>query len=75
MSNAKITQSNVSNYFVMPVPIYADFGKGWVYLGTATIVGSSTIDIKDVVLPVAPQKLAIAPLSDVLKNGIEVVTQ
>ncbi|MCB1023208.1 MAG: hypothetical protein KDB79_02385, partial [Acidobacteria bacterium] len=56
--NAKITQSEVSDRFVMPVPVYVDYGKGWVELGKATIVGNKTYELKNIALPVKPKKVA-----------------
>ena len=71
MLNAKITQSGVSNNFVMLVPIYLDMGKGWVKLGSATMVGSNSVDIKDLKLPAVPKRMAIAAMNDVLATSIE----
>ncbi|HYG80559.1 MAG TPA: M1 family aminopeptidase [Pyrinomonadaceae bacterium] len=70
--NAKVTQSNVSKDFSMPVPIYADFGKGWVRLGAATLNGNSSVDLNNIELPQAPKRLTLAALKDVLATGIEV---
>ena len=71
--NAKITQSGVSDNFAMPVPIYVDFGDGFVSLGTVTMVGNKSFDLTDIPLPKAPKKVTIAALSDILHTGIEVV--
>src|SRR5689334_228906 len=65
MLNGKLTQSGVSDNFVMLVPLYADFGKGWAKLGSATI-GNATIDIKNVKLPGVPKRMAVSALNDVL---------
>ena len=67
----KITQSGVSNDFAMRVPLYADFGKGWVRLGAATLVGNSSVDITNMKLPSAPKKAAICALNDVLAASIQ----
>jgi len=69
--NGTVTQSGVSDQFVMLVPIYLDFGKGWSYLGSASLVGNSTLEIKNIKLPMAPQKAAVAALQDVLAENIE----
>jgi hypothetical protein len=61
----------VSEHFVMLVPIYADMGKGWIKLGSATIVGSSTIEIKNVKLPAVPKRMAVCALNDVLVTSVE----
>lgn len=69
--NGKLEQSGVSKNFVMPVPIYVDFGKGWGYLGSATLVGNSSVDIKNVPLGSNPKAVSIAALQDVLAAKIE----
>jgi len=69
--NAKITQSEVSDNFVMSVPVYVDFGKGWIPLGAATIVGNNSIDLGNINLPQAPKRVAICALNDVLATKIE----
>jgi hypothetical protein len=69
--SCSLEQSGVSKNFVMPVPIYLDFGNGWTYLGSATIVGNSTIEIKDIVVPGMPKRAAVAALQDVLAAKIE----
>jgi aminopeptidase N len=71
--NAKITQSGVSDNFVMPVPLYLDFGEGFVSLGTVTMIGNSTFDLTDIPLPKAPKKVTVAALHDVLTTSIESV--
>lgn len=67
----KITQSGVSNNFAMLVPLYADFGKGWIRLGSATMIGNSSVDITNLKLPMAPKKAAICALNDVLALSIQ----
>jgi Carboxypeptidase regulatory-like domain/Peptidase family M1 domain len=69
---ARVTQSGVSDNFRMLVPVYLDFGKGWVRLGSATIVGNSTVELGPLKLPQAPKKVAAAALHDVLATSIEV---
>ena len=73
--NAKLTQSGVSDNFVMLVPIYVDFGNGPAYLGSATIVGNKTLDINNIPLPTAPKKVSLAAMQDVLAEKIEVSKQ
>jgi hypothetical protein len=70
MVNAKLTQSNVSKDFAMLVPVYADFGKGWVRLGSALMNGASSTNL-NLKLPEAPKRLAIAAMHDVLATSIE----
>ena len=69
--NAKITQSNVSKRFVTPVPIYVDYGRGWVELGKATIVGNKTYELKNIPLPTKPKRVAILALKDVLATKVK----
>jgi hypothetical protein len=73
--NGKITQSGVSDRFVMIVPIYLDFGNGPAYLGSATIAGNSTAEITDIPLPSKPKKAMVAALHDVLAEKIENIEQ
>jgi len=73
--NAKLTQSGVSKNFAMVVPIYADFGNGWARLGSATMVGDSSVDLTNIQLPSMPKKVAVAPLDDVLAEKIENVKE
>ena len=68
--NAKITQSEVSDSFVSPVPVYVDYGRGWIELGKATIVGNKTYELKNIPLPRKPKKVAILALKDVLATKV-----
>ena len=68
--NAKITQSEVSDSFVSPVPIYIDYGRGWVELGKATIVGNKTYELNNIPLSRKPKKVAILALKDVLATKV-----
>ena len=69
--SGKVEQTGVAKDFVMLVPLYADFGKGWIYLGSATMVGNTSIDLKNIALPAEPKKVAVAALDDVLAEKIE----
>jgi hypothetical protein len=71
MLNGKITQSGVSDDFVMLVPIYMDTGKGWAKLGSARMVGNTSIEIKGVKLPMVPKRMAICAMNDVLATSID----
>ena len=55
----------------MLIPLYADFGKGWTKLGSATLVGNTALDIKDLKRPVKPKKVAICAMNDVLAVSIQ----
>ncbi|MFL6229741.1 MAG: carboxypeptidase regulatory-like domain-containing protein [Pyrinomonadaceae bacterium] len=67
----RVTQSGVSDHFSMRVPVYLDFGKGWVRLGSANITGNHTVELPNIPLPQAPHKAAIAALDDVLALNVE----
>jgi len=66
----QITQSGVSKDFIMVVPVYLDFGKGWVKLGSAGVLGNSSVPL-NVKLPNVPKRAAIAALNDVLAVSIQ----
>ena len=66
-----LTQSGVSDNFKMLVPLYVDFGKGWVRLGSATIIGNSSVDLKNLKLPQAAKRAAICVEKDVLALSIQ----
>lgn len=69
--SGQVTQSNVSDKFVMIVPLYVDFGKGWVFAGAARMVGNSTVDLGAIPLAKKPKKVAVAALQDILAEKIE----
>jgi hypothetical protein len=69
--SGKITQSGVADDFMMLVPIYVDMGKGWIKLGSATMVGNSSLDIANLKLPAAPKRVALCAMKDVLATSIE----
>ena len=69
--SGKITQSGVSNRFAMLVPLYVDYGKGWVKLGMAAMAGNTSLDIPSMKLPGMPKKAAICALNDVLAASIQ----
>lgn len=69
--SAKITQSGVSDNFVMLVPIYVDFGKGWVKIGSAALTGNKSLDITNLKLPQVPKRAAVCAMNDVLALSIQ----
>jgi hypothetical protein len=73
--NGQVTQSGVSENFRMLVPVYADFGKGWYRLGLAAMRGNSTVELKNLALPMAPKRVAVAPLQDILAEKMESTKQ
>ncbi len=62
-----ITQSEVDDHFAMLVPVFADFGKGWVRFGQVGVVGNST-RTADVILPAQPKKIALNVYKDILER-------
>jgi aminopeptidase N len=69
--SGKITQSGVSKEFGMLVPLYVDFGKGWVKLGSAVMIGNTSVDISNMKLPAVPKKAVVCALNDVLAASIQ----
>jgi hypothetical protein len=69
--SGRITQSGVSDNFRMLVPVWVDFGKGWIKLGSATLVGNSSVDLPNIPLPQTPKRVAVAALNDVLATSIQ----
>jgi hypothetical protein len=69
--SGRITQSGVSDKFKMLVPIYLDYGKGFVRLGEATLIGNSSVELKDVKLPMAAKRAAACSLQDVLALSVQ----
>jgi hypothetical protein len=67
----RVTQSGVSDKFKMRVPIWVDYGKGWVRLGSVTLNGNTSFDIPSTQLPQAPKRAAVAALADVLALQID----
>jgi hypothetical protein len=67
----RVTQSGVSDSFRMLVPVYADFGKGWVRLGSAPMRGNSVTDLGRIQLPYAPKHVAVAAYKDILALDVE----
>lgn len=72
MLSGKITQSGVTDDFVMIVPIYLDMGKGWAKLGAARLVGNTSVYITNLKLPAVPKLVTVAAMNDVLATSIEV---
>jgi carboxypeptidase family protein/peptidase M1-like protein len=68
--SAKLTQSGVSDDFVMLVPIYIDMGKGWAKIGSAQVAGNTSVDI-NLKLPSVPKRVATCAMNDVLATSIE----
>jgi aminopeptidase N len=62
-----ITQSQVSDHFIMLVPVFADFGKGFQRLGQLPVVGNATktydFDFVD-----APKKLELNRFKEILER-------
>jgi len=62
-----MAQSEVDDNFAMLVPIFADFGKGMVWLGQIKMIGN-TEQTTDVVLPVQPKKVAYNAYKEILER-------
>jgi aminopeptidase N len=62
-----LTQSEVGDHFMMLVPIYADFGKGWIRIGQLG-VGGNTTRTADAILPATPKKIAANVYKEILER-------
>jgi len=69
--SGRITQSGVSDNFKMLVPIYLDFGKGFVRIGSANITGNASVEIKDLKVGQPIKRAAICAMDDVLALSIQ----
>ena len=69
--SGKITQSGVSDNFAMIVPVYVDFGKGWMKLGAGPIVGNRSLQLENIKLPAVPKRASICAFNDVLALSIQ----
>lgn len=69
--NLTVTQSGVKEDFAMLVPIYVDYGKGWVKLGSATTFGTKPVELSNLKLPQVPKRFALCYMNDVLATSIE----
>lgn len=62
-----VTQSEVDDHFVMPVPVFADFGKGTFRLGEITLVGNTTRS-GELLLPSPPKKVELNAFKEILER-------
>jgi hypothetical protein len=62
-----ITQSEVDEHFAMPVPVFADFGRGMIRLGQIGMSGNSTRSV-DMLLPSQPKKVAMNAYKEILER-------
>jgi hypothetical protein len=69
--SGRIIQSGVPDDFRMVVPLYLDFGQGWVRLGQAVVTGSSSVDLGQIKLPPGAKRAAVCALKDVLATSID----
>jgi hypothetical protein len=72
--NLKITQSNVDEKFMMPVPIYLDFGGGKIIkIGAVRVAGNSTVPLSIPLtdIPEPPKRVLLNYNYDILstENG------
>jgi len=65
--HVEITQSEVDQNFAMFVPVFADFGQGWVRLGQLALAGNST---RTAIFNMdrQPKKVALNVFKDVLER-------
>jgi hypothetical protein len=65
---ATLTQSEVTDNFVMLVPLYADFDGAIARLGSVRIGGNKTLDNLQLMLPKKPSRVMINAFHDVLEQ-------
>jgi hypothetical protein len=63
---ATLTQSEVDDNFAMPVPVYADFDGQIMRIGNVRMIGNSTNDKIQVLLPKKPRRVMINYYHDIL---------
>ncbi|HKZ01688.1 MAG TPA: M1 family aminopeptidase, partial [Pyrinomonadaceae bacterium] len=68
--SGRITQSGVSDNFAMIVPVYVDLGKGWARLGSAVMVGNTSVDLTNIKLAAVPKRAAVCAMNDILATSI-----
>ena len=56
---------------MMRVPVYLDYGKGWVRFGSATVAGNSSVDLNNVKLPKGVKRAAVCAWNDVLALNVQ----
>jgi hypothetical protein len=69
--SGKITQSGVSENFKMLIPLYLDFGNGWIKLGAANLTGNTSIDLNNIKLPQGAKRASICAMDDVLVLSLQ----
>ena len=62
-----LTQSEVDENFAMPVPVFADFGKGMIRVGQFGVRGNATREV-DILLPMQPKKVAFNTYKEILER-------
>ena len=55
----------------MIVPLYVDFGKGWVKMGAAKMTGNISVDLKDIKLTQPAKRAAVCAMKDVLAASVD----
>lgn len=60
-----ITQSEVDDHFAMPVPVFADFGKGMIRIGQIGVIGNNSRSV-DLLLPGQPKKVVLNAYKEIL---------
>jgi len=69
----KVTQSDVSQTFRMPVPVYIEFEDGIFRLGSVVVVGNATSPEFKIALPRKPKRVLLNANHDILNAENAVV--
>ncbi len=71
----KVTQSDVSPTFRMPVPVYVEFDEGIFRLGSVAVVGNATSPEFKITLPRKPKRVLLNAYHDILNAENVVVVK
>ena len=69
--SGKLTQSGVSDHFKMLIPLYLDFGNGWIKIGAAHLTGNTSINLNNIQLAQAAKRASVCALDDVLALSVQ----
>src|SRR5258708_32153980 len=69
--SGKITQSGEPDKFKMLVPVYADFGKGWIKMGSVFMTSNTSTDLNAGKIPKAVTRAAVYAFDNILALSIQ----
>ena len=69
--SGKLTQSGVSDHFKMLIPLYLDFGNGWIKIGAAHLTGNTSLNLNHIQLAQSAKRASVCALDDVLALSVQ----